>query len=87
MNKSNQWLINPVIQKKVTIMPFSDESYSPTTSSTNKNKVKKWIVITIETTETTEKDIWVNICSKVEKIIKIMKKARVSRFYGMEIRN
>ena len=63
-------------------MPFSDESSSPTTSSTN--KVKKWIVITIETTE---KDIWVNICSRVEKIIKILKKARVPRFYGMEIKN
>ena len=27
---------NPVIQKKVVIIPFSDESYSPTISSTNK---------------------------------------------------
>ena len=27
---------NPVIQKKVIIMPFSDESYNPTISLTNK---------------------------------------------------
>ena len=60
---------NPVIEKKVAIMPFSDESYSPRISSTD--KVIKEIVITIETIE---KDIWVNICSKVENIIKILKK-------------
>lgn len=40
---------NPVIQKKVTIMPFSDESYS-TTISLN-NKVSKRIAITMDTTE------------------------------------
>ena len=56
---------NPVRQKKVAIIPFSDESYSPMISSTN--KVINWIVIPIETTE---KDIWVNICSQVENIIK-----------------
>ena len=44
-------------------------------------RLKKWIVITIETNE---KDVCINICFKVEKIIKIMKKARVSRFYGMK---
>ena len=58
---------NPVIQKKVIIMPFLDESDNPMISLTN-NKVIKWIVMTIEMTE---KDIWVNICSKVENIIKI----------------
>lgn len=40
---------NPVIQKKVTIMPFSDELQSPTISLTN--KVIKLIAITINTTE------------------------------------
>ena len=40
---------NPVIKKKVVIIPFSAEAYSPTISSTN--KVIKRIVITIETTE------------------------------------
>jgi hypothetical protein len=40
---------NPVIQKKVTIMPFLDESYSTTISLTN--KVSKRIAITIDTTE------------------------------------
>ena len=50
-------------------MPFSDESYSFTISSTK--KVIKWIVITIETIE---KEMWVNICSKVENIIKNLKK-------------
>ena len=40
---------NPVMQKKVATIPFSDESYSPTISSTN--KVIKLIVITIEMIE------------------------------------
>lgn len=65
-------------------MFFFDELYSFMILFINKNKVKKWIVIIIEMIE---KDIWVNICFKVEKIIKIMKKVWVLRFYGMEIRN
>lgn len=64
---------NPVRHKKVTIIPFSDESYGFMISLPN--KVIKWIIITIETIE---KEIWVNICSKVENIIKMKKKGRES---------
>ena len=56
---------NPVIQKKVIIMPFLDESDNPMISLTN-NKVIKWIEIKIDTTEN---DIWVNICSKLANTI------------------
>jgi cbb3-type cytochrome oxidase subunit 3 len=66
---------NPVIEKKVTIIPFSDESRNPLSSRTN--KVIKWIVITIEMVE---KEIWVSICSKVANSIRIRSHYKIGNF-------
>lgn len=49
LEKIHRVINNPVMQKKVPMVPFSKESYSPIISLTN--KVIKWIDITIETTE------------------------------------